>query len=708
MTENISRKFYLGKKILKGYLASVYNYRPRNENILQRKGEVFAVLRLKTDPDFDLITAGGILLDYFHETYFEIQETSTLLALEKTVISSSRHLAKLIDNDNKVGKSGIEMDLLAAAIVGNVAYFVNVGTSGLHILRDGEIVDLIPALKDPTGEGLVEVASMELQENDRLLMCTEAVDKLLKDDQIEKILDKFDLDEFPQNHKDDQEHALMIISYEKTIPAMKEIEPVEPDEQLIAVQEEETPLAEEKYEAENEQEMNLDQATAVEVEEEAPLDKKSQLTYKVVLAKLAARLKAIPSKVKSSISNRKTGQRVIPGGKTNTSRNAIVVVVVLIVLAGGLYLGVRQAISKNREKIETEETRVSLDALKQKVTLIEEMVEELKLADSTEKRQTGLNEVAAAKAEIEKVKDSPQVENEVKDYSERVEKAQNFFNRVVPVTEDNKLVDVASFFPDAKISDIAFSASKIYLTDSALGKIYSVGYDGEGLQEEVTGLKNPLAITVDAQGKLIFLDDSEDNRLAVYDPGTKATKRLAGTSTSRIGEVSDIEYAEIAGGRVYLINKTNKRVMYLEKSGENYGLPASRFELNELATGKDIYIIDNKIYVLAEINQGLYRFFNGQDDSPELIGLPEGEDMLKAAGLFADGTSIYFTDPTNKRIAVFEKGVQTAKFKGQFKATNSDILGSVKDIVAVSAQGKAYTIDNSIVYELDLTALNEL
>jgi len=104
----------------------------------------------------------------------------------------------------------------------------------------------------------------------------------------------------------------------------------------------------------------------------------------------------------------------------------------------------------------------------------------------------------------------------------------------------------------------------------------------------------------------------------------------------------------------------------------------------------------------------LYRFFNGQDDSPELIGLPEGENMLKAAGLFVDGTSIYFTDPTNKRIAIFEKGVQTAKFKGQFKATNSDILGSVKDIVAVSAQGKAYTIDNSIVYELDLTALNEL
>jgi len=371
-------------------------------------------------------------------------------------------------------------------------------------------------------------------------------------------------------------------------------------------------------------------------------------------------------------------------------------------------VGVRQAVKNNTEKVQTEEAQVSLEVLTQKVETLETLVAEIKLNDSTEKRQQGINEVALARAEIDKVKDFEQVKTEVEAFSARVQVADDYFNRIVPVSEDNKLVDVASFFPDASLSDVAFSSTKIFLSDSGLGKIYSVNFDGTDLQEIVSDLTNPTSLTVDTQGKVFFLDDSSENRIGIFDPTTKTTKRLAGTSTSRIGEVGSIEFAEISGGRVYLVNKTDKKVMYLEKSGDNYGLPASRFELAELVTGKDIYIIDNKIYVLAEINQGLYRFLNGQDDSPELIGLPEGEDMNKSTGMFVDGTNIYFTDPENKRVAVFDKGVQTAKFKGQYKSRDGEMFGELLDVVSVVAQGKIYTIDKSVLYELDLTGLNEL
>jgi len=756
MTETVSRKFHIGKEIRKGYLASVYNYRPRNEEILTRKGEVFAVLRLRTHPDFDLLTAGGILLDYFHETYFEMRESSTLLALEKTVISSGKHLAKLIEKDDKVSKTGIEMDLMAVAIVEDSAFFVNIGSSKLYIYRDGEQVDLGPALKDPTGEGLVEVASMALEKDDRLLMCTEAASSLMSDSQIKKVLEKFDLDEFPQKGKNDHEHALMLIGYsledrkQETSPVVEVPisveEEVDSEDELEIEADEEAEVAEDADDArgmseeleetqerlegeDSEQTTKAEETFGTEEEDFADQEDLSaedeyqdniqkQTTYKVLLVKGKKAIKAIPGKISAKMSEKRAGgrdntnQKRIPlnekGTLTTPQKKYLILGVAIVLCAGALYLGVRQAIKNNEVKVQTEEVQVSLDVLKQKVELIEELVAEIKLADSTEKRQQGISEVGLANAEIEKAKDFDSVKEEVEQYRERVVKAEDYFNRIIAVEKDDKFVDVASFFPDAKISDIAFSSTKIYLTDEGLGKIYSVGYEGSDIEEIVSGLVNPTSITVDNNGKVIFLDEAEENRIGIYDPETRDTKRLAGTSQSRIGNVTDIEYAQIGGGRVYLVDTANTRVMYMEKSGENYGLPASRFTLSELATGKDIYIIDNKIYVLAGFKQGLYRSFNGQDDSPELIGLPEGQNMLSATGMFVDGTNIYFTDPVEGRISVFDKGVQTAKFKGQFKSKDSNIFSGVKDLVVVSAQGKIYTIDQSVVYELDLSRLNEL
>lgn len=768
MTGIISRKFHIGKEIRKGYLASVYNYRPRNEEILARKGEVFAVLRLRTDPDFDLLTAGGILLDYFHETYFEMRESSTLLALEKTVISSGKHLAKLIEKEEKVSKTGIEMDLIAAAIVEDRAFFVNVGNSSLYIYRDGNQVDLGPALKDPTGEGLVEVASMSLEKRDRILMTTEAASSLMSDLQIKKILDKFDLNEFPQKSKKDHEHALMLIGYsledkKAEAPVIVEermtveeldaeadidgkemlkdsaetglVEEMEEGDTGVGEDEpeegfenelDETAVSEETDETEvvsEDESMGEDRSTT-ESQFEDELDEaygegiKTPKTYQVLLTNAKESIKTLPGKLSSKISKKTSkGRREQDTLDTPTARGELqkapqkkylILGIAIVLCTGALYLGVRQAIKNNEEKIQTEEVQVSLDALKERVQLLEELVSEIKLADSTEKREQGLSEVVLAKEEIEKVKDFDSVKEEIDQYSQRIEVAEDYFNRIITVGSDDELLDVASFFPDAKISDLAFSTSKIYLTDEGLGKIYSVGYDGTDIAEVVSDLTNPTSITIDNDGKVIFLDAASENRIGIYDPETGNTRRLAGTSQSRIGDVADIEYAQIGTGRIYLVDRENTRVMYMDKSGENYSLPASRFTLSELSTGKDIYIIDNKIYILAGFKQGLYRSFNGQDDSPELIGLPQGQDMLSATGMFVDGTNIYFTDPVGGRIAVFDKGIQTAKFKGQYKSKDSNIFSGIKDMVVVPSQGKIYTIDQSVVYELDLSKLNEL
>ncbi len=728
MTEKISRKFYFGKDIRKGYFASVYNYRPRNENILERKGEIFAVLRLKANPTFDLVTAGGILLDYFHETYFEIQETSTLMALEKTVIASGKHLAKLIDNDEKVAETGVEIDLIATALVGNVAYFVKAGKGSLMILRGSELVDLTEALKDPSGESMVEVASMELEERDRLFMGTESASKYLKREKIINILEEFDVDNFPRSEKENFDHALMIIGYGldvKSVP-QEEIEPPlnieidersEPEDEEILKSEgledeiEETGDEIDEIEKAQEEDKSYEQTLDGDIDEggEESSDAtqvRSQKTYMVFLRNAVGKIKSIPDELKQR-KRVKLHQETVKVGKTKLPKKVLLGLFVGIILLSALGVGIKMAIENNEKKIQQEETKTSLDTLEAKVTELENLVTDIKLVDSAEKRTTGLQLVQEANAELKKVEGKTDVEDKVKDFKGRINNSENYLNRIIPVVSEDRLVDVASFFPDAQISDITATDTKIYLTDESQGKIYSMNLDGSSLQEEVTGLKNPTSITTDQKGKVIFLDESQDNRLAVYDTETKTTKRIAGTSTSKIGEIADIEYAEIAGGRIYLIDKTNKKVMYTEKSGDNYGLPASRFELAELATGKDIYIIDNKIYVLLDYKQGLYRFLNGQDDTPELTGLNVGEDLLSAKGMFIDGVNMYFSDQEGKRITVFEKGVTSAKFVGQYK-TSEEIFKNIKDIVVNTKQQKLFVLDNSEVYGLDLKQLNEL
>lgn len=756
MTGTISRTFYIGEEVKKGFFASVYNYRPHNEEILARKGEVFAVLRLKTGPDFDLVTTGGLLLDYFHETYFEMQESSALLALEKTVISSGKHLAKLIDKDDKVGKVGIEMELLVGSIVNDTAFFVTVGNSRLYIFRNEDLVDLGTALKDPTGEGLVRVASMKLEPDDRLLITTKASLDSVSEFQIGRIMKKFDLDEYPKERSQDYESALMLVGYsiehgeteiDEVVSVEEELKVVEKDSDLLMTESlDNTTYKSEKGDdlEEKEEERSLGMDSVVE---EKQLDEQDDLrvrssslssleeeekdiveedteksltpkTYQIFLSNIKNKILALPSQIKlkrhENLNKEDEGEsehntfsrRQNQAGAKN---KFIILGITFVLCVGGLYLGIRQAVKNNAEKVQEEEVQVSLDALKQKVLEIEGLVSDIKISDSTEKRQQGLSEVELARKEIDKVKDYEKTKEEVNGYVKQVDLAEDFFNRVISISKDNRLIDVASYFPDAEISDIASSSNRLYLTDSKLGKIYSMDFSGSDIQEVVTGLNNPMSLTIDDKGNLIFLDESEENKIAIYNIEKKETKRLVGTSKARIGDVVDIDFSEISGGRLYLLDKENKKVLFMERTGgNNYGLPSSRFSMDELSTGKDIQIIDGKIYVLLGYKQGIYRYLSGQDDTPELTGLPEGTDMKSATGMFIDGTDIYISDSSENRIAIFDKGIQTAKFKGQYKSKDKDILSGLKDLTVVSSEGKIYTIDRSSVYEFDLTKLNEL
>lgn len=761
MIDKIPNIYYIPKQVQKGQWASVYNYRPKNENILAKKGEVFAVLNLKSDPGFDLITAGGIFLDFFHETYFEIQEESTLSALEKTVISSGKHLEKLINNDKSVSENGIQLEILALSIVDKYAYFVKAGDMTLQFLRDDNCVSLLPALKDPTGEKIVEVASMELLRGDRILLGTKALTDDYKKQDLEDVLSKFEITGLKIDEKKDSELAIMLVEFQTddedetedmglVAPAVAmgavvaeeadletsdsldnsdtEVEPEAEDDEVEVINNSEELENEEDTVNESNEEISDDEFTVVEDlekpenedDEEMPDNEdkpknekngkngKNGKTYQVMLDSTKAKIKSFPRSIKGFVQEKKSGGNV-KVGKTELPKNMIIIGVVIILLAGGLYFGVRKAITANQEKVEQEQAQVSLTELDNKVKEIESLVVEIQTTDSNEQRQEGLALVDEANALVAELQGVESVSSEVADYEARINSAEDFFNRTVAITTSAPLVDVASFFPDASISDIALSGETIYMTDSGLGKIYSVAKDGSGLTELVSDVEGASSISVDDRGNIIFLDNNEDNRIGVLDPKTKSIKRLAGTSVSTLSQVSALEFVNILDGRIYLIDQSGARVMYMQRSGDNYGLPVSRFELAELTTGKDLQVIDNKIYTIAQIKEGLYRYLDGQDDTPQFTGLEDGDNLLGASGFYVDGVNMYFSDPSKGRVMVFDKGVETARFKGQYIArTDGEIFNGLGDLVADNSNGSIFVISNNSLYKLDLNSVNEL
>jgi len=173
MEKQIQKKYFIGDTV-PGKWSSVYTYKPLNQDIRTSRGEIFAAISLQAPQDFASPTAGNLLIDYLHESYFENDKDKALVALEKALINTSKYLMKFLEND-KAADVGIDLNITAMVILEDVAYFAVLGEGHIHVFRDGNLSDLAHALRDPTGEGLVRSGSMVLKRGDVLTLGTPVV-----------------------------------------------------------------------------------------------------------------------------------------------------------------------------------------------------------------------------------------------------------------------------------------------------------------------------------------------------------------------------------------------------------------------------------------------------------------------------------------------------------------------------------------------------
>ncbi|KXK26766.1 MAG: hypothetical protein TR69_WS6001000787 [candidate division WS6 bacterium OLB20] len=780
MRTDIQKKYFIGTP-RPGKWASVYTYSPQNDEFIKKRGDIFAAISMTGPDSFNVSTAGNLLLDHLHETYFENPEDKPLLALEKAVISTQNYLQKLLEHDD-AAETGIDIDLIALVIHKRIAYFVSMGQGHAHMLRDGIMVDIAPSLKDPTGRGHVRVGSTMLKQGDVIMLSSPALVKEMTRDELLDIAVEFNDTAFKQRSFDngplvsaimigfgvDRQEARAERILQETTPTVQEtvakMRETKADKPVVApaddvMQDEENDQEYTDDEAYDDEQSMYEQATFDDTEAQALVDRlregavavKTKLTnfvnqqrrkrsgrptpaaqsapaaeakttatdteinydqptYKVMLDRVAAVLKQVGMFLKENIWEGILGMKkdgIYLKGR-GPGRNWRIVAFVVIVVGAILFFSIRSINENNARIALEEEAQLRLDNAIELIEEVDKVAEIIAGAsNNTERRDSMLAKLDEAEVELAAVGDVEKFQDEVSTRSARISELRDLLNKVISVDDPKQLVDVGGLFPGASPSDITLSGGTLYISDREYGKVYQIPASGGSLTELATGLTSPRSITADNNGDIVVLDEDGDRRLGTISAEDGSIVRHAGTSEFRLGNIRDIEFVDIFGGRVYGVDQSIKSVVMLQRSGDAYGIPSKRFELEELSTGTDLSINDLKIYVLADIMQGLYRALNNENDTPQLLGLDQGENLHQATAMFVDEVYVYIADPVNKRILVFVKDVETMPLKAQYqyKGPDDGTFANIKEIIADRSSGKLFVLDGTAVFELPLAGL---
>lgn len=781
MEDKVKSKYFIGKHAKTGDWASVYSYKPQNDQLKNKRGQVYATIALKSSPKFAVDTAGNMLLDFLHETYFENPHTKILDALEDTLLKTSRHLKKLMMHDEEA-KEGIEMDLTIMVIVKNLAYFVNTGSGHIFMLRDGNLSHISAYLQDPIGNGEYTVGSLELVNGDVIIVGTPILNEELNLDQLLDLAVSFS-DKSLKTRKYEQEEklALFVIAYNLDVAEAKQetelsqtvkAEVSEKLEQITnpgTLQQQVTsekltqPEMDELFDAEElpleehvvedkrddlqqqvtEQKNPLTTLPKISLKQKLsplstklnasftnlklklkqrqknrpsralPADQAEQKTYQVLLNKVKAFFNQVFKSIKDTVWGQWLGMGVSGDVYVSSSRskkrNLRFMVVLIVVIAGLLYLSIKGIIGANEQRKQFREAETSFNQAESIIKEVSDLAPAKAKASSSDPEKieliTKLDQAAGLLSAAKQVTDFKAQSDE---QLLKISSLRDLLNKIIGVDNPGLVIDFGSDFPGAEASDMTISNNALYVLDKALGKLYSVSFSGNNPSVVTDALTKPKSMSVDNNGNILVIDESGDQRLATVNVADGKITRHVGSSEFRVGNISAIEFADIFGGRIYGIDQALKKVVVFNKSGDTYGIPYERFGLEALATASDLHIADLKIYVLADFKQGLYRFYNEGDDTPLIRGLQAKETLNDSSAIFVDDEHMYVAMPLTRKILVFTKGVEEISLKAQYEYRGSDqtAFTSIKEIVADRASGNLFVLDGSKVWKLSLSGLS--
>ncbi len=219
MDTRITAKYFIGDS-KKNKWASVYTYKPQSPEIFNEKGEVFSVISLNAEDeeDFDSINAGNLLLDRFHESYFESKKESVLEAITSAITSVRDLLTELMKGEESLKEKGVDFDIAVVVVRGKEVFFASFGSAKILLLQSEnseEYIDITSMLRDPYAKGLTRIGSSYTKPDQRFMLVTDsALKELGKEETIQTLISFNDLRIKNYDFEKSENAAVLLVGYD--------------------------------------------------------------------------------------------------------------------------------------------------------------------------------------------------------------------------------------------------------------------------------------------------------------------------------------------------------------------------------------------------------------------------------------------------------------------------------------------------------------
>lgn len=719
---SIHADFQVGKTSSRQW-AGVLGYRPEEETLESRFGEMFAVMSLRSEIDFDLSNLGSLLFDELQQSYFdEDAKLGSLEQIEKAMYKVRQRIDTILSREEELVESGINMELSVAVIRKKTLFLAIVGEARIFIHRNGETADVSQSLINPENDDFVRIGSMYLEEMDRLMLITDLAEIEVGEEKTADLLENLNMQDMQLRNG-----AILLVGYklaEDTLALIKQKEAkVDFSDNQETKVDENIELVDQNYF--DDDELDIDEEIPDIYEEESTsitrrisdalstsaskistklrsLQSKSTTNYKrkpefengiideesnvddnsnrftqlrssgtKLYEKLLNNLKVLRRNINARVQNNKSPMYLRSGNaKGNNWRILWVIGLVVLIV---LFLGVRKL-------VQDRDYANRLLALENNVSTLEQRMSSLRTevsgatigsTDGVKKDQVA-DKLMALKNDVETtIKDESEILSKEADLKDKLGKLITETTRskdqvlnIRSFTEPQIVSDLAINNEGVSASDIAYANGNIYVVDTAKGGIIRMSTQiNSSTGIFATGFTSPYLIEVDEDGDLVVIDNNPDSVISTVDIDTASVYRHPGVSMAKMGTLSAIDIWSNAA--LYTINPQKQALLKQDNVAGNYQLPndASPWR-SDSDFGQAIDLtIDYWVYVIVN-GKGLMRYLAGEPTTYTYSGLPKSieNELKQAKAVELSDTHLYLADPVRQRIVVFSKRTDDAEF----------------------------------------------
>lgn len=657
--------------------SQVHTFSPQDEEKIRIRGQLLAAIGLKgIDPGIEAVATGREIISRIHEEYYGDLTANPLDQLEKAV---GRVAAEVAD--------GTEIEIAAAAVVGEVLYIAIVGQGQLVLQRKGRVAVIakgegnLPAERTglparlPVGkasrQGKIETASGYLKNDDLFALGTAGFFTVVPGGVLQGALTQNSAQEAAEtltlavHGRSDGATVAALIAQVKIIKEEKELEEIEVGEETVAP----APVG---------------KAGAVDLPK-----KKKSAEWKQQIEKIRNLFQrrfqlgvgrfslwwAKKFKRPVFVAEEKAALKARKKGKLSSRTILTIGFILLLILGMSVIFGARQRTRREKEgqsisllveaerKLDEAESLISLNPAQAQQLILEaqELINELQEKGTTGKEFEEVKE--RLEALLPQVLREHQVEGKV------------FF--------DLELVKVG-----AKGDDWTFSEGKLFILDRAQNSVYSLEIADKKSTIMAGGeeLSNSLAISA-ALAKIYVLTEKG---IVVIDSQTKE-QTLAVETDENWGKVVDFQaYA----GNLYLLNQAGE-IWKLPGTEQGFGTHQKWLKQETDLEGGVAIAIDGWVWILTN-EGGVFKFIRGLRDPFGLAGLDKPFSYPEAIATDADQEKIYILDKGNLRVVALAK---SGEYDSQYRWEG---IREASGLVASEKEGKILLLSGSKIYGIDL------